>query len=81
MPPDSWAVQPAPTGSTRFPGTATPNDSFDKEAEEDEGFSAVDHEKWEHNRKNVSICSRSEYPVQVLQTNIFFVVLHSYFPP
>lgn len=54
MPPDSWAVQPAPSVSTRFPGTATPVDSFDKEQEEEEGFSAVDQEKWEHSRKNVS---------------------------
>ncbi|KAM3583517.1 cysteinyl-tRNA synthetase [Umbelopsis sp. WA50703] len=55
MPPDSWAVQPAPTGSTRFPGTVTPVEAYDKEPEDEEGFSTVDHEKWEHSRKNYCI--------------------------
>jgi ketosteroid isomerase-like protein len=80
MPPDSWAVQPAPTGSTRFPGTVTPVDSFEKDAEDDEGFSAVDHEKWEHSRKNVSICSRYKHLYRFRDTNISSLVLYTYFP-
>jgi len=55
LPPDSWAVQPAPSSSTRFPGTSTPVDSFDKEQEDEESFSTVDQEKWEHSRKNYCI--------------------------
>ncbi|KAI9284096.1 hypothetical protein BC943DRAFT_338368 [Umbelopsis sp. AD052] len=55
LPPDSWAVQPAPSYSTRYPGTSTPIESYDKEPEDEEGFSTVDQEKWEHSRKNYCI--------------------------
>jgi hypothetical protein len=78
MPPDSWAVQPAPTGSTRFPGTVTPVEAYDKEPEDEEGFSTVDHEKWEHSRKNVSILFTMHHFIAILR--FLSLVLYTYIP-